>query len=240
MKAVRGIALVSLVVAACAQPLGCRRHGDPPPAKPAATATTPSEETSPAPDPRTPIRTLEYLRSLRHQSQYRQLSEHLSGDARDDLVSLLRAVDRLVAASTMLTDRARTAYGPAVADQFRYDSFTNIAGLFSQDVKFISEDIDDDRATVVFQIADRLPLETANLRRNDSHWTLLTEPIGELPDAIFDLAGLFERMARRLVEKKLTADQVHSELALRRSPILRRIESIAAQREDAKEKGTRP
>lgn len=183
-----------------------------------------------------PIETVQILRNSRKKGDYTRFPNHLPDAHESDVVALLRATDRLIAASTMLSNRVQQQFGHAAADRFQYDNLANIAGIFSRDVAFISEEIDGNSATIVYQIDDRIPLESINLVHRSDRWILQTDPIGDLPEAIFEMADLFERMAKRLVEKNLTPDQLQKDVEIRSIPILRRIESLNP---DSK-KGTPP
>ncbi len=215
------LTILALTVPAIIQS-GCKDDNPPP----ETTALPESQKKNTVPQDATPLETINILRAARSEGHYDQLANHLQPEREADVVSLLRATDRLIAASSMLTARVKQVYGPAAVDKFQYDNLNNIAGVFSRDVTFISEDIEGNTATVVYQIADRLPLDSVKLVHRDHRWILKTEPIGDLPDAIFNLADLFERMAKRLVERNLTPDQLQKEIEIRSIPIFRQIESM--------------
>lgn len=180
-----------------------------------------------------PMGTVELLRTYREKRLYREIEPFVLLEQRATVIAQLRAVDRLVLTSGLLQQRIKKHLGLAVAQEFRYDQVANIVGIFSRNVTLLTQRINGDRATITYQVAAQLPIETAKFVRRNNRWVLLADPIPGVPEQILKLADLMERMARRIERKPLTAEELRHDLRLRQTPILRRIQRLITEAQAA-------
>jgi hypothetical protein len=182
----------------------------------------------------TAIATLRKIRTWREQGLLSKVERYLLADQRAAIIDQIRAIDRLTVVVRSLQSRVRDQFGLAAAQSFNHLSeVANIAGVLSRDVKIIDEsatdptDADDSaRATIVFQIKDRLPLNTVEMVNRDGRWMLVEEPIAGVAREILNIALLLERVTKRVDEQGMTIDLLRREIALRQTPILRRLQKL--------------
>ena len=117
--------------------------------------------------------------------------------------------------------------GPATARMFDRSGARNAIGVFSENVKLLTERLDGDTAVVAIQVADRVPLIDVRLARHDDRWVLQTDP--PIPGMAAELAKLAEALvatARRLDQEKLTLPELRRELSLREAAVGHRLEEL--------------
>ncbi len=178
----------------------------------------------------TPIETVHRIRQLRDRGQYSQVEPFLPPRHRSAVTAQFRAVDRLIAAARLLQSRVRENMGIAAAQSFaRYAQVGNIIGVFSRDATILDQQVDGGESRVTFQIADRLPLCSARMTREGERWVLHTDPIDGVPEQLLKLALMLERFAQRVAAGEFTHDQLHREIELRQSSIMRRLGKLVSQ-----------
>ncbi len=219
------LVIVALAVAAC----GCNenrktdRRSEKPGSTPSGSDANPAEEPA---DQLSPMATILCLRELRSAGRYSAIERHLRPGQRVAVMTQLRAGDRLVATARLLRRRVEERFGLAAAQEFDYRAAGNVLGVFSNDVTLVSEQITADRARVTFQVASRLPLESVDLVRSENRWVLVADPIDGVPEQLYELADLLERLADAVQRDQITLPELRSQLALRQRPILRRIQEL--------------
>lgn len=224
------------IASLCAATVGCDADGGSTP-RTAHAGQPAQEDASSAPRAvagLSPMETILRLRAFRERGRYSRIERFLLPEQRTAVLSQLRAVDRLIATARLLQRRVRTHLGTGAAQSFaHYAQVGNIIGVFSDDVTLLDEHVDGASARVTFQVAGRLPLGTVSMTRDRDRWLLNADPIDGVPEQLLKLAGMLERLADRVVEEGLSAETLHREIALRQSGILRRLEKLVADAEDA-------
>ncbi|MCB9866383.1 MAG: hypothetical protein H6816_07085 [Phycisphaerales bacterium] len=203
-----------------------------------ASATTTSTVSAKAPTvSRSPSATVKDLHDARWSGQHKAMLALIVPEQRDAVLSLVLAVDQLIAAEDMLQQALRNGIGEGSAERFRQRrQVANIIGPLSRDVEVVGEHIDGDHAEVTIQIAGRVPLERVELVHRDAGWLVQTDdPIPGLADALKDLAAVTRRFAGDVKRSHYDAATAEHELELRQTPVLRRIAQLTA---DARGKHT--
>lgn len=195
---------------------------------PGAPATAGDAEAAIVPEDRTPLQTIEVLRAWRSRGEFSKIEDFCLPDQRAAVIAQLRAVDRLVAAGRALQNRVREHMGLAASQTFApYSQLENISGVFSTDVELLAEHIDVDRADVTFQVAGRIPTESVSMVRRGDRWMIVADPISGVPEELLRLTSLLQRMTDLVTgDKGITADELRHEIAVRQSPILRRLNAL--------------
>ncbi len=224
--------LATLLIATAALVAGCDDQPSPVPRRARAGQPTP-QPTGTAESgiaDLSPIETIHLLRDYRASGRYSKIEPFLLPEQRSLVIAHLRAVDRLVVATRLLRNRVREQMGTAAAQSFaRYAQVGNIVGVFSTDAELLDEHLHQDRARVSFQIDDRIPLESVEMIRNTDRWVLVADPVPGVPEQLIRLAFLLERMADRAAQGNITSDELHHDIALRQSPIMRRLKKLISQ-----------
>lgn len=170
-----------------------------------------------------PMETLRLLRLHRAAGDHAGMSPFLLADQRDAVIAQIRAVDRLVDATALLRLRVEERFGLGVAQDFDYGQAANILGVLSRDVTLLTETVQGESARVTYQVADRVPLEVAELVRRDDRWVLVADPIEGMPEEIAKLADVIADVAGGVRARAQTAIEVRREIDRRQAPILRRL-----------------
>ena len=212
--------LASFLLAACDRPMPQQAHAGL------------NETTDPGasiPQHLDPMRTVEHLQHMRKQGRYSLIEPFLAKSQRAIVIAQIRAVDRLVVAGAQLRNRVREHMGVSVARSFdSYSQLGNIVGVFSEDVSVVGQRVDGDRAEIRYSVAGRLPLKTIDLLRREGLWTMQTDSVEGVPELLLKLAFLLERMSDLILERPMTAAQLHHEIDLRQSAIMRRLRNLIA------------
>ena len=217
------LVLASLLMAACDRPA-------PRQAQAGLNESTDSEAS--IPQGLDPTQTVEHLRQMRKQGRYSLIEPFLQKSQCVIVIAKIRAVDRLVVAGAQLRNRVREHMGVSAAQSFDgFSQLGNIAGVFSEDVSVVGQHVDGDRAEIRYSVAGRLPLKTVDLLRRDGRWTMQTDSVEGVPELLLKLAFLLERMSDRMVEGPMTLAELHHEIELRQSAIMRRLRKLIAAAE---------
>ncbi|MCH8148791.1 MAG: hypothetical protein IH987_12465 [Planctomycetes bacterium] len=174
-----------------------------------------------------PIDTLRLLRAHRAAGRFDQLGSYLLPEQRRYVIDLIHAVDRLDRGNDVLQGAVTRRFGPATARMFDRSGTRNAIGVFSADVKLLTERVSEDAAVVVIQVADRVPLIEVHLERRADRWVLRTDP--PIPGMAAELAKLAEALvatARRLDQEQLTLPELRRELSLQEAAVGRRLEEL--------------
>ena len=180
---------------------------------------------------RSPLETVRFIHQCRTNGKYQDMLDLFEPEHRSAIMSLVLAVDELVAAEAQLQRKLRENVGEGTATHFGHRTqVANILGPLSRDVQVVSEEISGDTAKVSFQVASRLPLESVELKKQDDTWLVVMEKsIPELEVELRNLAGTIRRVADELGGRDYTAEQVYKELNLRQQPILERIAKLVSE-----------
>lgn len=180
---------------------------------------------------RSPIETLRALHAARWSGRYSAMQELIVPEQRDAVVSLVLAVDQLIAAENNLQQTLRATIGEGSAQRYRQRTqVANIIGPLSRDVRWISEHLDGAHAVVMMQVADRIPLERVELTQSPTGWLVQTDkPIPGLAEALGELAAVTRRFAAEVQRNRFEATAIERELTLRQTPVLRRIAHLTAE-----------
>lgn len=223
----RRVVLPLICVAVAALPAvcetGCRRA-----ASPNAKA---SAESAPAPDIPAkhlgPLDTVRRVHQCRTEGQTATIAEYLCPKQRDAVIDYVLSVDELTSAGKSLKARVNRVVGLGSAGAFDRTAVADTLGPFSRNVECVSETIDGDIATVRIRVGGRLPLEDVGLVRMDGCWLIRTDPpIPGVSAEMRKLAHVLRRVGDEVEHRKLTAEQIEHELALRQRPILERIDQL--------------
>lgn len=182
---------------------------------PSAAGGAGDEVDSPIPSrvPETPMETARLLRKLRTSGRLAQLRPYLPSDHCEAILDVILAVDQLAVAADELRSAVGDTIGEATADLYDFTSAANALELFSRDVELIDEQIRGDEASVVIQVASRVPLNTVRFRRIKGRWILQTDPpIDGLPEAVLELAAAMRRCAGDQRRNRWTIERLSKEL----------------------------
>jgi hypothetical protein len=150
------------------------------------------------------------------------------------VVAHLLAVQRLVSAYRALNGVVAERIGAGSASTFDVEAMANIVGVLSPEVEVVNETVYDEEAVLTYTVDGRVPLEEAILVRRNNRWLLQTEPpVPELAAELLALANVADRVALELRARKMTAEDLQAELALRQRPILERIRKLDAAQQSA-------
>ena len=142
-----------------------------------------------------PMETLRLLRRIQPAGDLAGIEPFLLADQRELVIAQIRAVDRLIDATALLRTRLEKRFGLGAAQDFDYGQVANILGVLSRDVTLLAETIQDERARVTFQVADRVPLEAVEMVRRGDRWLLVVDPIAGVPEEIEKLAAVIAEVA---------------------------------------------
>jgi hypothetical protein len=164
----------------------------------------------------TPIAVARALNAWHQEGRYKLFAYCVDDAQRVVLENTLMAFNRLLVANERAQRRLTEMHDELVASEYDLGYMANSMGLFSRDVAFQSERIDGDRAVVVAQVADRVPLEQYRFVRVADRWIYTPDkPIPELPELISNLAGGVEEFAYQLEQRDLTLAEICSEFRYR-------------------------
>ena len=193
----------------------CRRDSAENAPTPSAAGRAGDEVVSPIPGrvPDTPMETARLLRQLRTSGRLAQLRPYLAPDHCEAILDVILAVDQLAVAADELRSAVGDTIGEATADLYDFTAAANALELFSRDVELVDEQIRGDEASVVIQVASRVPLNTVRFRRITGRWILQTDrPIGGLPGAVLELAAAMRRCAVDQRRNHWTIERLNKEL----------------------------
>lgn len=173
-----------------------------------------------------PMETLRLLRRHRPAGDLSGIEPFLLADQRELVIAQIRAVDRLIDATVVLRTHLEERFGLGTAQDFDYGQVGNILGVLSRDVTLLAETVQDGRARVTFQVADRVPLESVEMVRRDDRWLLVVDPIAGVPEEIEKLAAVIAEVADRVGDGTYVATDLRREIDRRQAPILRRLAEL--------------
>ncbi len=177
--------------------------------------------------PRTPMETAASMRRWYRQRRYRLLEQYINPAGAAAVINTLMAMDKLLTADNELGAAVECRLGPGEAARWSVAWLADGIDIFSGSVRLICEDVKHDEAAVTFQVGDRIPLERAVFKNRDGRWVLqVDEPIPGLPGALDDFADAVGRVARRVREQPMTAEQIDSEWSVRLRPLEKRLRGI--------------
>jgi hypothetical protein len=214
------------LLAALAAGGGCQRDEPQPAAAKPPSVSSQLAELSPA-------EVVRAAHAARWSGRQAELLALIVAEQRGAVLELVLAVDQLIAAEDVLQEALRATIGEGSAERFRQRrQVANIIGPFSRDVEIISERSEAEQAEVMIQVAGRVPLERVDLVRPGSNWLIRTDdPIPGLAAALSELAAVTRRFASDVVRGRMKAEALERELALRQTPVLRRVAQLTADAE---------
>ena len=159
-----------------------------------------------APDAdQTPIELLQRMIELRRQAAYQQMSRLVVPERANEVIETLAAVDEFLLANQTLCDYVRDKIGIGLSRMVDQSQLGSNLEIFSRHLRLLDQVIDDDKASVSFIVAEKLPLGRASLVRRDGQWRYD-------PGAGYDAAlpAAFRQMARglRLVLEDLRSGRI--------------------------------
>ena len=173
-----------------------------------------------------PIETLRLMRRHRLAGDHVGIEPFLLADQRDLVIAQMRAVDRLIDATAVLRTGLEERFGLGAAQEFDYGQVANILGVLSRDVTLLTETVQDGRASVTFQVANRVPLESAEMVRRDDRWLLAVDPIEGVPAEIEKLAAVIAEVADGVRDGTYVARDLRRDIDRRQAPILHRLAEL--------------
>ncbi|MCH7700859.1 MAG: hypothetical protein IID37_04155 [Planctomycetes bacterium] len=159
------------------------------------------------------METARLLRQLRTSGRLAQLRPYLAPDHCEAILDVILAVDQLAVAADELRSAVGDTIGEATADLYDFTAAANALELFSRDVELVDDQVRGDEASVVIQVASRVPLNTVRFRRIKGRWILQTDPpIAGLPGAVLELAAAMRRCAVEQRRNHWTIERLNKEL----------------------------
>jgi hypothetical protein len=149
------------------------------------------------------------LRKLHENKAYLAMDKYIEHASADAVVDLLMAVDQLLVANDAAIDTLRKACPKANLSRFDLSELANRLGLFSTNIQIINTQTDDQKALLVVQVADRLPLEQLEFARSKGRW--IYQPGQQLPELtpiIIRMAKGLDRLTEEMTGRSLNRDQV--------------------------------
>jgi len=185
------VVLVGLAIVA-----GCRRQV---PDSAAAQGASPADAAD----------TLRSIRQWYQAGQYRLIEPYVVAERRTQLVDTLMAVDQVLSASRRLQKLVSDQLGVDIAQAWDLSHLQYSIGPFSRDVKVIRSQQQGGRATVVIQVAQRIPLLDVQFVRDQAGlWQYAPDdPVTGLPDGLRQLARSLNDLADELAKTRLTRQQ---------------------------------
>lgn len=160
-------------------------------------------------------------RQWRDRRQYRLLRPHIEPANRAVFLDTLVAADLVLVANEEACEAIADVLGKHRIEMWDLSSLGGDLGLFSHDLQIVQVDCDGHRATVTFQVGERLPLETAQLRLEPRGWVYLPGPGPyELPGLLRDLAVTLSEVAEMVRRERPDAARINQEYRLRVFPRL--------------------
>jgi len=168
--------------------------------------------------------TARMLRSFHQKQKYRLMESLVAPEQRVVLIDTLLAMDRLFAVNDRSQRRITLLHGERVAGEFDLGGLADDIGLFSRHVELRGERVDGDRAIVLAQVSNRLPLEEFRFVRIENRWLYAPEaPLPSLPNLLNDLASGLEMLTFQLERNEYTVEQIRSDFHHR---VFRRMNKI--------------
>lgn len=192
---------------------GCRRASPPASAETAEPGMSPSEV----------VYAVNRARTAGH---YDALMRSLVPGDGPEHVSVVLAIDQVLAANASLQSGLTARFGSATAAAFDLADMGESYGVFSLHVRVVRERIDGPRATVTIQEGQNIPLRDVKLERRDGCWLVVTErPEKGLVPRLQKLARTLDQMRGQLERPESTYQDLSDAFRLRVWP---QIEEIAA------------
>lgn len=174
----------------------------------------------------TPMAVARALSTWHMERRYGLLEQFVQPDQRRVLEDTLMAFDRVLQANDRAQHRLIDMHNESVAGEFDLGNIADNMGLFSRNVNFRSERIDGDKAVVIVQVLDRVPLEQYRFVRRQDRWIYTPDaPISDMHTLINELAKGVEEFEYQLENRDLSIEQVRSEFRYRVWPRMRDIRS---------------
>jgi hypothetical protein len=209
---------------ACAS-VGCRES--PSPSRPQSATGAPRGAVAPPPVDVEP--TINLMRKLHAERDYDRLATFVAPAGRAAFLDTLMAMDQFTAANTALQASLGATIDEALLPEWDLSPWADAMGLFAPQVKIIASDDDGRTASVRFQVADHVPLESAELAWINDRWTYDPGPaLPALAPAIRELASTLNALAREVRRSPRSRDELDAEFRLRVVPRLNRVLAAAA------------
>lgn len=141
-----------------------------------------------------PGKLLVQLCDLHRQHGYKEMESLVDPDRVGVMINTLMAVDQLLDAGAQLQQTAEQRLGPTAAVVCDISDVADYLGPFSRNMQVVSTRMEGDRAIVVYQVGERVPVERAEVRRMAGRWRYVPdEPDQALPALLMQLT---DRMVR--------------------------------------------
>jgi hypothetical protein len=152
------------------------------------------------------------LRKMRQQyeaGRYRLIEPYIAAERRVQLVDTLIAVDQVLVANRRLQSVVTEHYGPGAALVWDLGELEYHVGPFSRNAQIIRSEKRGQKATVVIQIAERIPLQDIHFVQNkEGGWQYLPDqPIEGMPAGLRRLARKMDELSETLQGGEVTQNQ---------------------------------
>lgn len=155
------------------------------------------------------------------------IGEWILPEQRSAVIELVEAVDRAERSAASLRREVEERLGPAAAMEIPLPDLSQSLGALSHGARVVDQTIHGDEARVMFQVGDRLPLETAILVRRDGVWLLDTgAPVEGVPRELRAYAASLDDLTDRVRRESWMLAALQDELRVRREPIARRVRNL--------------
>ena len=202
-------------------------------ATPVVSAELPADAATQAGDP---AQVVSVWRKWRDQRRYRLLEACIEPAHRAAFIDTMLAVDLVLTADQEARQAIAEVLGEHRTESWDLSALGNNLGIFSNEINIISVERDGDRATLTFQVGDRLPLETAQLRAGPKGWLYAPGPGPiELAPRFRSLAMALSEVAELIRRDRPTAACSNQEFRLRIYPRLKALEQTETPDADAGE-----
>lgn len=159
--------------------------------------------------PETPRAVGERIRTWRLERRYDEIEDWVVPERRGELTRLLTAVDRMLDANGRLQAAAVPRFGSTEAERVDLSVVRNNLGLLSADVQIVGEQNFYDRAELILQEGDTLPLVRCRFEHRGNFWRLVPEDIeADLPVNLARVATHLSQLASQVERDELTATQL--------------------------------
>lgn len=188
----------------------------------AASAELSAGQETPLPDP---AEAVSIWRKWRQEKRYRLLETCIKPVQSAAFIDTLIAVDLVLAANEEVRQAIAEVLGEHRTELWDLSALGDNLGIFSSGINIISVERKQDQATVTFQVGDRLPLETAQLRAGPRGWLYAPGP-GPTgwPARLRRLATGLTEVAEVIRRDRPDVTRINQEFRLRIFPRLKALE----------------
>lgn len=191
-------------------------------------------QSPPAATAETPTQVVQAVQAARAAGRLSEIDRHLPPGAGRRHAPVILAVDQVLAGNRALQTAGAAKFGAAAMLSFDVSSIGNSYGVFSISVKAVRESIDGDRAVVMIQESDFVPLVPVELQRRDGRWLVCPpEPEPGLVERLDKLARTLDDARQKIMKADATYEQLVEAYRYRVLPQIEAIEQADLETQSA-------